>query len=108
MEFVGSRLTAHGTGCMSCPLMPRNETLLSAIDDLILSLECTCGHRATLAVAEPLPKVSEEAAIQDVVDRSRCRACDARGANAVPYVRIVYANQQRADPVKGRPNNAVT
>jgi hypothetical protein len=61
---------------------------LSTIDDMALSLEWTCGHRALVDVADVLPKLPEETTVQDVVDRARCRACGCR--NTIVYTRIVY------------------
>lgn len=43
-------------------------------------------------MAELLPKMPEEATVQDVIDRAKCRACGARGTDAVLYARIVYDN----------------
>lgn len=67
----------------------KNRTLLSTIDDMLLSLECSCGHRAEIEVAELIPRMDEEATVQDVVDAARCRACGCRGT--IIYTRIVYA-----------------
>lgn len=67
----------------------KNQTLLSTIDDMLLSLECSCGHRAEKAVAELIPLMDEEATVQDVVEAARCRACGCR--ETIIYTRIVYA-----------------
>jgi hypothetical protein len=67
----------------------RNQTLLSTIDDMLLSLECSCGHRAEIEVAGLIPRMEEEATVQDVVDAARCRACGCRGT--IIHTRIVYA-----------------
>lgn len=70
--------------------MPRNQTLLSTIDDMLLSLECSCGHRAVIPVADLLKRMPDEAVVQDVVDAARCRSCGCRGT--IIYTRIVYDN----------------
>lgn len=72
--------------------MPRNQTLLSTINDMVLPLECSCGHRASIRMAELLPTMPEEATVQTVTDRAKCRACGSRGTDAVLYARIVYDN----------------
>lgn len=75
----------------------KNTTLLSTIDDMILSLECSCGHRAEKAVADLIPLMEDEATVQDIVEAARCRACGCRGT--IIYTRIVYA-QPGARPPK--------
>lgn len=72
--------------------MQRNAPSLSTINDMVISLECSCGRRAMIRVAALLPKMPTEAEVQDVIDRAKCRACGARGAGAVLYARIVYDN----------------
>ncbi len=72
--------------------MTHNQTLLSTINDMILSLECSCGHRASIRIAELLPKMPEETSVQDVIDRAKCRVCGAYGSGTVLYARIVYEN----------------
>ena len=39
--------------------MPRNETLLSPIDDMVLLLESARGHQASVNVAELLATLTE-------------------------------------------------
>lgn len=90
--------------------MPRNETLLTSIDDMVLSLECSCGHRASVNVADLLPKLAADATVQDVLDRARCRACGARGGDAVLYTRIFYDNlctKLKADSMTNEKSGAV-
>jgi hypothetical protein len=70
--------------------MARHQTRLNVIDDMILSLECSCGHRSQMPVIDLLPLLPDDATVQDVIDRARCRACQCRGT--VIYTRIVYDN----------------
>ncbi len=72
--------------------MPRNQTLLSTINEMMLSLECSCGHQSSIRVSELLPTMPVEATVQDVIDRAKCRACSACGSGAVLYAWIVYDN----------------
>lgn len=62
-------------------------TALRTLRNHLLYLECNCGHRGMVAVADLIPVHGEEATIDQVRRAARCSRCRLKGA---PDLRIVW------------------
>ena len=62
-----------------------------------LFIECGCGHKSVVPVAELLKRLSREADVHSVVASARCTQCGKKGGGDFRIIHICDASQIAPD-----------